>query len=113
MLNTIVNYKEPMETSKVSGIPTDWNKSNYNKRDSAIESLDNLIKHTDSKYILLSYNNEGLITSNEIRDILSFYGKVTLKRQNYNTFRGSRNLSNRNLKVKELLWVLKKTSKTA
>ena len=108
MLNTIVNYEEPTETSKVSGIPTDWNKSNYNKRDSAIESLNELIKNTDSKYVLLSYNNEGLIASDEIRDILSKYGKVTLKKQNYNTFRGSRNLNNRNLKVKELLWVLKK-----
>jgi adenine-specific DNA-methyltransferase len=108
MLNTIVNYQEPDEISKVSGIPIDWNKSNYNKRDSAIESLNNLIKHTDSKYILLSYNNEGLITSDEIRDMLSVYGEVTLKKQNYNTFRGSRNLNNRNLKVKELLWVLKK-----
>ena len=107
ILNTIVNYKPPTDISKVSGIPTDWNKSNYNKRDSAIESLDNLIKHTDSKYILLSYNNEGLITSDEIRDILGKYGEVTLKKQNYNTFRGSRNLNNRNLKVKELLWVLK------
>ncbi len=108
MLNTIVNYKEPDEISKISGIPTDWNKSNYNKRDSTIESLDQLIKHTNAKYILLSYNNEGLITSDEMRDILSKYGKVTLKKQNYNTFRGSRNLNNRNLKVKELLWVLKK-----
>ena len=108
MLNTIVNYKEPTETSKVSGIPTDWNKSDYNKRDSAIKSLDELIRDTDSKYVLLSYNNEGLITSDEIRDILSNYGEVTLKKQNYNTFRGSRNLNNRNLKVKELLWVLKK-----
>ena len=108
MLNTIVNYKEPDETSKVSGIPTDWNKSNYNKRDSAIESLNQLIKHTNAKYILLSYNNEGLITPDEIRNILSNYGSVTLKEQNYNTFRGSRNLKNRNLKVKELLWVLKK-----
>ena len=108
MLNTIVNYKEPNEVSKVSGIPTDWNKSNYNKKDSTIESLDQLIKHTNAKYILLSYNNEGLISSDEIRDILSKHGSVTLRTQNYNTFRGSRNLNNRNLKVKELLWVLKK-----
>ena len=70
--------------------------------------MDELIRDTDSKYVLLSYNNEGLITSDEIRGILSKYGEVTLKKQNYNTFRGSRNLNNRNLKVKELLWVLKK-----
>ena len=39
---------------------------------------------------------------------LSKLHKQLLKKQNYNTFRGSRNLNNRNLKVKELLWVLKK-----
>ena len=70
--------------------------------------MDDLIRDTNSKYILLSYNNEGLISSDEIKSILKKYGYVNLKKQSYNTFRGSRNLKNRNIKVKELLWVLEK-----
>jgi adenine-specific DNA-methyltransferase len=31
MLNTILDYVEPIEISKVAGIPTDWKKSLYNK----------------------------------------------------------------------------------
>ena len=30
ILNTIYNYKEPENISRVSGIPIDWNKSNFN-----------------------------------------------------------------------------------
>ncbi len=44
MLNCIAKNKEPKTISKVSGIPIDWNKSNYNKKILAIESLNNLIK---------------------------------------------------------------------
>jgi len=108
MLNTIYNYIEPKNISKVAGIPTDWNRSSYNKSAAAKNSLKDLIKNTNSKYILLSYNNEGFISSDEIENILSKYGDVSLKKQDYNTFRGSRNLRKRNLKVQEMLWILEK-----
>ena len=37
MLNLINNYKEPKEVSDVSGIPLEWNKSNYNKKAKALD----------------------------------------------------------------------------
>jgi len=43
MLNIIATYEEPTQISAVSGIPTNWNKSNYNYRDSAIKSMKELI----------------------------------------------------------------------
>jgi len=52
MLNCIAKNKEPKTISKVSGIPIDWNKSNYNKKILAIESLNNLIKI----HLLIYYN---------------------------------------------------------
>jgi|TARA_Y100000310_G_scaffold148123_1_gene147397 adenine-specific DNA-methyltransferase len=113
ILNTICNYTKPTDISNVSGIPKNWNKSNYNKYITAKNSLDELIKNTNSKYILLSYNNEGIIPINEIFDILSKYGNVEKKINSYNTFRGSRNLKNRNLKVQELLWVIEKDENKA
>ena len=108
MLNTILDYKKPEEVSKVSGIPTDWQKSAYNKNKSAIESLNNLIENTKSKFILLSYNDEGVIPTEEVREILEKHGKVILKEKDYNTFRGSRNLKGRENKVKELLYILER-----
>ncbi|MEA3226547.1 MAG: DNA modification methylase, partial [Planctomycetota bacterium] len=67
-----------------------------------------LIANTPAKYILLSYNDEGIISFKKMKEILSKYGDVDLIEQDYNTYRGSRNLRDRAIKVKELLWILKK-----
>jgi len=48
------------------------------------------------------------LTSDEIKNLLSKYGEVELKIKKYNTFRGSKNLRNRETYVNELLWILKK-----
>ena len=108
MLNLIYKNQRPDDFSKVSGIPKDWKKSPYYKKKEVFEAFDSLIKNTRSKWILISYNDEGLLSSQEILDILSQYGEVNLKKQKYNTFRGSKNLKDRSLHVEELLYVLKK-----
>lgn len=108
MLNTILNYEYPKEISNVSGIPKDWQKSNYNKRELAIKSLEDLIANTKSKFILLSYNDEGIIPTEKVREIMENNGTLTLLEKDYNTYRASRNLSGRSDKVKELLYVLEK-----
>jgi len=108
MLNLINDYKDFDIQDGVSGISKNWNRSAYNKRKAAIVALDDLIKHLRAKFIVLSYNDEGIIPLKTLRSILSKYGKWTVKEKAYNTYRGSRNLRNRALKVKELLWLLKK-----
>lgn len=108
MLNTIYEYIEPEKLSKVSGIREDWNKSAYNKKIQAETAMDSLIKNTNSKYILVSYNNEGIISSEKMSEILEKYGEVEIKTQEYNTFKGSRNLKNRDNKVQEQLYILTK-----
>ena len=107
MLNLICNYKEPKKISKTSGIPKEWNRSDYNNKKSKV-SLDCLIRDTKAKFILLSYNNEGIILYDDIICILEKYGKIEILEQSYNTFRASRNLSNRDKKVKEYLFILEK-----
>lgn len=108
ILNTIYEYVEPKKLSKVSGIREDWNKSEYNKKVNAENVMDLLIKNTNSKYIMISYNNEGIISSEKMSEILKKYGEVELKTKEYNTFKGSRNLKNRKNKVEEQIYILKK-----
>jgi len=108
ILNTIYENVEPKKLSKVAGIREDWNKSEYNKKINAEKAMENLIENTNSKYILVSYNDEGIISSDKMLEILSNFGKVELKTKLYNTFRGSRNLGERSNKVTEQLYVLKK-----
>lgn len=111
MLNLIVSNEQPKQVSKVSGIPRDWNKSAYNVKSRAKDEFDDLISKIDSKYIIISYNSEGFITYDEMMDLLNKYGKVTVKDIVYNTYRGSRNLSERSLYVKEYIFILEVKSK--
>jgi adenine-specific DNA-methyltransferase len=109
MLNIINNGIEREIQNGVSGISKDWNKSAYNKRAIAEAAMDKLLADTRASYILISYNNEGIIPIEKYKQILSKYGKWELMEQDYNTYRGSRNLRDRSIKVKELLWILKKS----
>ena len=107
MLNIIATNEEPVEISNVSGIPTNWNKSNYNKHKPAIESMRDLIRSglTKSKYLLISYNNEGVINSDDWNILFEPYlvEKYEIK---YDTFKGCRNLKNRSDKVIEIMYLV-------
>lgn len=109
MLNLIANYDRPDKVSRVSGIPKDWNRSDYNKNNKIYEAMDDLVDSIDSKYVLISYNSEGFISNDEMINLLSKYGDVETVSRQYNAFRGSRNLDQRDLYVKEHLFLLEKS----
>ena len=109
MLNILASEETEVEIqSGISGIAKAWNRSAYNKREAAISAFDDLLKNTSAKYILLSYNNEGIVAEETFNEILQKYGKVERFECDYNAYRGSRNLSARKKHVKELLWLVKK-----
>lgn len=108
MLNTIIENKLGNNISTVAGIPEDWNKSLYNKKNEALKTFEELVKDIDSKYLIISYNNEGFISLEEMQTMLLKYGELTTKEIDYITFRGSRNLKNRNTHTTEYLFILKK-----
>ena len=108
MLNIILKNKIDGNMSRVSGIPDDWNHSIYNKKQIALGGMRDIISKLDSKFVLISYNNEGFISFDEMKNMLSAFGKVREKRIQYNTFRGSRNLRERNIYTNEFLFLLEK-----
>jgi len=108
MLNLILDNKYPESTSKVSGIPENWNRSNYNKGNYALKSLTELVENIKAKYVLISFNSEGFIGVEEMLDMLQKTGTVEVLETKYNTFRGCRNLGNREIHVKEYLYLLEK-----
>ena len=108
MLNLINDYTEPTNISKVSGIPTNWNKSNYNKKQKALFSLEQLCKDLKAKYVLISFNSEGFIEFSEMVTMLKKLGKVKTFTMKYNIFRACRNIKKRNIYVFEYLFLLKK-----
>lgn len=108
MLNLILKNRLDVEVSKISGITQDWNRSDFNKPRQALKSMEEIIANLDTKYAIISYNSEGFIGFDEMKEMLEKYGKVKTVEITYNTFRGSRNLRNRDIHVSEYLFVLKK-----
>jgi len=108
MLNLILDYKYPENFSKVSGIPVNWNRSDYYKVNYALKALTFLVENIRSKYIIVSFNSEGFINFDEMKNMLEKVGKVEILETKYNTFRGSRNLNNREIHVKEYLYLVEK-----
>lgn len=109
MLNVIAENKEPEKMSKVSGIPTNWKKSAYNSKSTAILNMEHLLRVglEKSKYIILSYNNEGIITESEWNILFAPYN-VEKREILYDTFKGSRNLKDRSNKVLEIMYIISK-----
>jgi adenine-specific DNA-methyltransferase len=108
MLNLILDYKYPERTSKISGIPENWNRSDYNKENYALGALTELVENIQSKYVMISFNSEGFISPEEMKTMLRKNGKVEVLETTYNTFRGCRNLNRREIHVKEYLYLLEK-----
>ena len=108
MLNLIVSYKRPNKISHVSGIPSDWKRSDYNKPSLAFGRFFDLLKSTNASFLLVSFNNEGFISPSDMISMLEELGKVDELRIKYNTFRGCRNLKNRNTHVTEHLYLVER-----
>ena len=70
--------------------------------------MEEIITSLSSKFIIISYNSEGFITFDEMSEMLKKYGKLKTVEITYNTFRGSRNLQNRDIHVSEYLFILEK-----
>jgi adenine-specific DNA-methyltransferase len=107
LLNLLVNYVEPGEVSQVSGIPKDWTRSQYNVKKKSLESMRDLVNNTKAKYVLISFNDEGFISPDEMRDLLKSKGELREMQIRYNTYRGSRNLEGRSAHVTEHLYLVK------
>ncbi|HFC5986658.1 TPA: hypothetical protein ACJJSH_002184, partial [Neisseria meningitidis] len=70
-----------------------------------------LIRDADFQYIFLSYNNEGLMSVGQVREIFECFGKYNLVQTEYRRFKADKT-ENRNHKANsifEYLHILEKT----
>lgn len=108
MLNLVARYERPRHVSPVSGIPTDWRRSGYNVRGKAFPLLGQLLNDLDARFLLVSFNNEGFISPDEMLALLGKLGSVEVLQTRYNAFRGSRNFNNRPVHVTEQLFLVER-----
>lgn len=94
VLETIGKYDYP-NIKGVTGIReyTEEDKSKYCIKTKAINSFQHLIENAKFKYIVMSYNNEGIMKESEIESILTKYsvnGKIIKKIINYRKYKGKK-----------------------
>lgn len=92
LLNTIAEYKV-FEPKGKTGL-REYNKSNYCSKAVVVDSFESLIANAQFKYIVLSYNNEGLMSIDTIKRIMSKYGSYQMFQKKYSRFRADK-LENR------------------
>ncbi len=108
MLNTITQYDDFVPKGK-TGL-REYNRSDYSKKNEVHASFEELIKNANFQYIFLSYNNEGLMSEEEVKNIMSKYGRYNLQTKEYQRFKADKT-ENRNHtadKTYEYLHILEK-----
>ena len=113
MLNLILHYRLPPKVSRVSGIPTDWQRSPFNKPQQAARAFFKLLDELDAKFFLISYNSEGFLKKEQFLPELAKRGSLSFSEAPYHTYRASRNLAARPQYVKEYLFLLEKSRQRA
>lgn len=106
MLNTIARY-EPFEPYGKAGLHK-YNRSNYCSKRTVKEEFEELIAAANFSYIFLSYNNEGLMSFDEIKETMSKFGKYSVVQTNYSRFKADNNREHLSDSTIEYLHVLEK-----
>ncbi|MDR2842718.1 MAG: DNA adenine methylase [Spirochaetaceae bacterium] len=109
ILNTIARY-ENFEPKGKTGLPV-YKKSLYCSRASVLSEFEDLIKQAAFKYIFLSYNNEGLMSAEDVKKIMQKYGRYDIATTKYQRFKADKDI-NRKYEAEgteEYLHILEKT----
>ncbi|HEX4950435.1 MAG TPA: DNA adenine methylase [Blastocatellia bacterium] len=85
VLETIAAYDTP-HLQGVTGMRA-YSKSDYCRKDAAYAAMETLIRRARTKHILVSYNDEGVMSLQDIQELLSLRGKPQLFQTNYNRFK--------------------------
>jgi adenine-specific DNA-methyltransferase len=96
-LNFIAKYDSNIKIYGKTGLIENYNKSKYCNKGKAYEMLKELFENLDTKHILLSYNNEGIIEFNDIKKLLQEKGKVVLYKKIYKKFKSNNVETNANV----------------
>ena len=108
LLNVIITNKKAKNWTDVTHMPDreERNQSDYNKEDLAVKAMTELLEDSlkISKYVLVSYNDEGLISSDKWKKMLEPYEYNKIQKE-------YKRMVDRNGevgKVKEILYLVKK-----
>ncbi|MCF6344058.1 MAG: DNA adenine methylase [Devosiaceae bacterium] len=109
LLETIAKYDSP-EIRGVTGMRNyDNQKSNFCNSTKALKDLDKIASEAKYRYLVLSYNSEGIMSQEDILAIFQRYGNVELVEFDYRRYKSNSNgLSKTKKTIQEQLYILEK-----
>lgn len=109
IMETIARYDYP-EIKGVTGIRNySDQKSVFCKKSTVYSAFENLVKNSNTRYLLISYNNEGLISTEQLADLCLTFGRKNsfrLIEQDYRRYKNK--IPNNKAGLKEQLYFIEK-----
>jgi adenine-specific DNA-methyltransferase len=109
ILETIARYDNPA-IKGVTGIrPYQEQKSGFCKKNQVKDAFETLIRDAQARYILISYNNEGLLSTEELKELCEKYAvedSFRLVEINYRRYKSK--IPNNSKGLKEQLYFLRR-----
>jgi adenine-specific DNA-methyltransferase len=109
-LNYIAEYNKDIVLKGKTGLIENYNKSKFSRKTDIKTTFDTLISGLKCKYLIISYNNEGLLSMAEFKKILVKKGAVKLYIIKYAKFKAQQNVEEKY--VEEYLWVVNTSVKS-
>lgn len=88
LLNTIADYKSFTPKGKTE--LREYNKSNYCSKAKVQHTFKDLIRNARFRYIVLSYNNEGIMPMQTIEQIMTKYGNYQMFQKEHQRFKADK-----------------------
>lgn len=106
LLNTIALYDDFAPQGK-TGL-REYAKSDFCKKGSALNALENLVRNADFEWIFLSYNDEGILGLEQIASLFKGYGKYECVSKIYQRFKADSTRNHKQESTIEYLHILRK-----
>ena len=109
-LNYILKYTDTIEIKGKTGLIKDWNRSSFCSKKTITESLKTTLTNIETDILAFSYNNEGLLTKEELTDIFKLtFNEINCYEKEYKKFKSNKNVMKKT--VIEYLFVCVKNKK--
>lgn len=110
-LNYILKYDDTIVIKGKTGLIKDWNRSSFCSKKTILNSLKQTLQNIDTKYLLFSYNNEGLLSKADlIKTFNEYYKNITLYEKDYKKFKAQQSVLKK--RVVEYLFICDNNDKT-
>ena len=108
LLDLIMKNELPSKITKVSGLPINWERSNLNKKYVFLESFEKILDDLNTKYYIITYNNNAQVSLNNMTEFLKKYGNVEYEDVKHQLFVTGKNNTGKNNNFERFYFVRRK-----